>query len=190
MSKKIICLSIFLFLSAANIFAQTKSNDAVERQMKNLRVAQNFKLTYNPDSNMSKIMVVAEDFGFEDDRAAGVQGFSFGMAFFYQGKSLNVKPDEINLTFWVKTDKPRFAESHHLTITAGNETLDLGEARYAAKPSANMEYLNFKISPENLARIAAAPNAKMKIGKNDFTFTPQHLQIFSAIVKISDPQNL
>ena len=177
---------LFTILFSINIFAQTKTNEAIEKQIKNLRLAQT-KLTYNPESNMSKIMVIADDFGSEQDKAAKVQGFSFGMAFFFQGKALTAAPGEINLTFWVKTDKPRFAENHHLTVFAGNETLDLGDARYAAKPNENMEYLNFKISPENLAKIGNAAEAKIKIGNAEFKFLPSHLKVLSGIVKIANP---
>lgn len=190
MLQKIICLLFLLFLFSLNNFAQTKTNEAVERQIKNLRLGQTFKLTYNSDSGMSKIMVVADDFGFDQDKAAKVQGFSFGMAFFYQGKILNAAPDEINLTFWVKTNKPRFAENHHLTVFTGGETLDLGDARYASKPNENMEYLNFKISRIDLEKIAASPEAKMKIGEAEFKFLPSHLRVFAGMTKISNPSDL
>lgn len=189
MSQKIICLLFLLFLFLSNNFAQTKTNEAVEQQIKNLRLSQTFKLTYNAESGMSKIMVIADDFGFEQDKTAKVQGFSFGMAFFYQGKTLTVAPDEINLTFWVKTNKPRFAENHHLTVFTANETLDLGDARYVSKPNENMEYLNFKISRSNLEKIAALAEAKMKIGEAEFKFLPSHLRVFSGMVKISNPSD-
>jgi len=186
MSKKISLILFFTILSTVNIFAQTKTSEAIEKQIKNLRLAQT-KLTYNPESNVSKIMVIADDFGFEQAKAAKVQAFSFGMAFFYQGKSLTAAPGEINFTFWVKTDKPRFAENHHLTVFAGTETLDLGDARYAAKPNDNMEYLNFKISPEKLAKIGNSPEARLKIGNAEFKFLPSHLKVISGIVKIANP---
>lgn len=186
MSKKIFPILLLTILFVINISAQTKTVEAIEKQVKNLRLAQT-KLTYNPDSNMSKIMTVADDFGYEQDKAAKVQGFNFGMAFFFQGKALTAAPPEINLTFWVKTDKPRFAENHHLTVFAGNETLDLGDARYAAKPNENMEYLNFKFSPETLSKIGNSPEARLKIGDAEFNFLPSHLKILSGIVKIADP---
>ena len=188
MSKKISLILFLTILFAINISAQTKTNEAVEKQIKNLRLAQT-KLTYNPESNMSKIMVIADDFGFDQDKAAKVQGFNFGIAFFYQGKVLTAAPSEINLTFWVKTDKPRFAENHHLTVFVGNETLDLGDARYAAKPNENMEYLNFKFSPETLSKIGNSPEARLKIGNSEFKFLPTHLKVISGIVKIANPSN-
>ncbi len=188
--KKLIFLSIFMLLFTAHIFGQTKNNDAIERQIKNLRLAQTFRLTYNSESDMSKIMAFAEDFGGEQDKRAKVQGFSFGMAFFFQGKTLSVAPDPINLTFWVKTKKPQFAEAHHLTIYAGTETLDLGDARYAAKPNENMEYLNFKFPREVIEKIGKSNEAKIKIGNSEFIFTPEHLKVFSAMTKISNPSDL
>lgn len=187
MSKKVSLILFFTILFAINIFAQTKTNEAIEKQIKNLRFTQ-AKLTYNPESDMSKIMVIADDFGTEQDKVAKVQGFSFGMAFFFQGKSLTVAPNEINFTFWVKTNKPRFAENHHLTVFAGNEMLDLGDARYAAKPNENMEYLNFKFSPETLSKIGNSAEARLKIGSSEFKFLPSHLKAISGIVKIANPK--
>ena len=177
----------FTILFSINLFAQPKTSEAIEKQIKNLRLAQ-AKLTYNAESNMSKIMLIADDFGYEQDKAAKVQGFSFGMAFFYQGKTLTAAPNEINFTFWVKTDKPRFAENHHLTVFAGSETLDLGDARYAAKPNENMEYLNFKFAPETLSKIGNSSEARLKIGTSEFKFLPSHLKAISGIVKIANPK--
>ena len=68
------------------------------------------------------------------------------------------------LTFWVLTKKPRFAENHNLLVTGESGRLDLGAARYAAKPRENMEYLNFEISREDLAKIAQDAAGRFSLG--------------------------
>ncbi len=90
----------------------------------------------------------------------------------------------------MQSKKPKFAESHNLTIFAPGETLDLGDARYVSRPTEKTEYLNFKISRENLIKIAKANSAKLKIGNAEFQFTPEHIRAFAALVKISNPIEL
>ena len=177
-------LAMFLVVSA---FSQSKTNEQIEKQIKKLNAGKNITVGFDEKGGTSKIFASGEDFGSAANKRAGVQSFSFGMAFVYAGKTLSAAPGEINLTFWVSTKKPRFAEAHDLSIIAGGETIDLGAARYAAKPKQNMEYLNFKISRENLAKIAKTSVAKLKIGNAEFQFTPEHLKTFADLIKISDP---
>jgi hypothetical protein len=184
--KKYLLLPLIVLLFAVSSFGQGKSNEAIARQIKDLK-AGNITLSYDDASKMSKIMVIGENFGKEDAKSAGVEAMNFGMAFFYQGKALTTAPDEINFTFWVLSKKPRFAAANHWTATVGGETLDLGDARYAARKEENMEYLNFKISRANLEKIAAARDVKFKIGEAEMKFTPGQLQIFSNLLKISNP---
>lgn len=187
MLKKILFLALLITFAAVSVFAQSKTNRQIEMQIKKLNAEKHLTVNFDEQGGTSKIFATGEDFGSAPDKRAGVESFSFGMAFFYAGETLNRAPDEINLTFWVLTKKPRFAEAHNLTVFAGGETLDLGAARYAAKPKQNMEYLNFKISRENLAKIAKASAGKLKIGNAEFQFTPEHLKTFAALIKISDP---
>lgn len=187
MIKKLFVLPFLILTFTAFAFAQTKSNDAIERQIKTLKVEKTITLNYDESGGASKIFVSGEDFGRDQDKRAGLNGFSFGMAFFYAGKTLNAAPVEISLTFWAQSKKPKFGASHNLTIFANGEILDLGEARYVSRQSEQTEYLNFKISRENLIKIANSTVAKLKIGNAEFQFTPEHLKVFAALVKISDP---
>jgi hypothetical protein len=187
MLKKLFYVSLFLLISTTFALAQSKTNEQIEAQIKRLNAGKNIELIYNPAGGNSKIFARGEDFGREADKRAQVESFSFGAAFFYAGKALSAAPREINLTFWVVTKKPRFAEAHHLTVFAGGETLDLGEARYVSKPKENMEYLNFIFPREVFAKIAKSPDARMKIGNSEFKFTAEHLKTFDAMAKISDP---
>lgn len=188
--KKFLAIASVFFLLTATAFAQSKSNDQIQKQIKSLKVEKNFTVSYDPSGGTSKIAAFGEDFGREADRRANVQAFSFGIAFFYPGQALTAAPAEINMTFWAQTKKPQFAADHHLTITAGGETLDLGDARYVYKAGEKTEYLNFKIPRETYAKIAAAADGKIKIGAAEFKFTPEHLKTFAALVKISDPSDL
>jgi hypothetical protein len=183
---KYLFLIFIVSLSVSSAFSQSKSNDAISKQIKTLKADKTFNLTFDKGSGMSKLMATSDNFAEADAKKAGIQAMSFGMAFFYQGQALSTAADPMALTFWVMTKKPQFAATHKWSATIGSETLDLGDAQYAAKPGDNMEYLNFKISRADLAKIAAA-NGKIKLGAADFQFTPEHLKLFSDILKLSDP---
>ena len=185
--KKYLLLPLIVLFFAVALFAQGKSNEAIAKQIKELKAGKTITLSYDEASKMSKIMVIGENFGKEDAKSAGVDAMNFGMAFFYQGKALTTAPDEINFTFWVLNKKPKFAASNHWTVTTGGETLDLGDARYAARKEENMEYLNFKISRAALEKIAAARDLKFKIGDAELKFTPEHLRTFANLLKIINP---
>ena len=184
MNKNLFLLPVLILTCSVFAFAQTKSNDAVAKQIKALKVEKTIVLSYDEQGGTSKIFVRGEDFGHEQDRRAGLDSFSFGMAFFYPGKTLNVVPETINLTFWAQSKKPKFAASHNLIINADGETFDLGDARYIFRQSEKTEYLNFKISRRDLIKIAKSTTAKLKIGNADFQFTPEHLRNFAALVEI------
>ena len=65
-------------------------------------------------------------------------------------------------------------------------TLDLGVPQYTSKPGNKMEYLNFVIKREDLAKIAAVPTPKFKLGKADLTFTSGQIQMFRNMLAISE----
>jgi len=181
--KKYLFLPLIVLCLSVSFFAQSKSNEAIEKQIRELK-ASNIVLSYDAASNMSKIMVTGSNFGEQDAKRAGVEAINFGMAHFYQGKSLTNAPDELNFTFWVLTKKPRFTDSHKWAATLGTETLDLGDARYVSKPKENMEYLNFKISRANLEKIAKSKGAKIKLGDFDMQFTPEQLKTFNNLLEL------
>src|SRR5215213_3057991 len=182
--KIYLLVPLIVLLSVAASFSQSKTNEAIEKQIKALNAEKAITLSYDEAGKTSKIMVTGEDFGKEQDRRAGVEAMNFGMAFFYPGKALTAAPADINFTFWVLSKKPKFAAAHAWTVTVGGETLDLGEARYAARPKENMEYLNFKISRTNLEKIVQARDVKFKIGNAELKFTPEHLRAFANLLKI------
>ncbi len=182
---KLLLSSLLISALALAVLAQ-RSNDAIAKQIGSLKAERNITLTYDAGSDSTKIMATAESFDSKESSRAAIQAMNFGMAFFYAGKQLNSPADPINLTFWVLTKQPRFATENKWIVVLGKETLDLGQARYAAKPGISMEYLNFKISRADLIRIAGANHVRFKLGARDFTFTASHLALFENILAVSD----
>lgn len=184
-------MKIFAFLTfmiatiSINSFAQSKPNESISKQIKTLRAEKTFTLSYDQNSNVSKLMAVTDNF--DGAGRIGVQAMNFAIGFMYSGQALTKAPDNIMLTFWVLTRKPRFAANHSLFVNGGNGNMDLGAARYAAKPRENMEYLNFEISREDLAKIAGESNAQFQLGEAGLTFTRSQLKAISDMLILSDP---
>ena len=181
---KYLLVLAFLFLSTA-VSAQEKTNDEINRQIRSLAV-DHVTLAFDQASNTTKIMAVSENFSDSDANAAGIQAMNFAMAFFYTGTSLKQSPETIHFAFWVLTKKPRFAESHHLTVDVDGRTLDLGDARYAAKPNQNLEYLNFEVKRTDLAAIGTASKVVAHLGGHILTLTPPQTKLLQGLVRISD----
>ncbi|HTH50868.1 MAG TPA: hypothetical protein VL501_02980 [Pyrinomonadaceae bacterium] len=173
-----------LLLCCLAVGAQ-KSNDAIKQQIKSLKADKSITLTY--DGSSSKLMASATNFSDSDAKAANILAANFGMAFFYPGQTLTTSPETINLTFWVMSKKPRFASSGLWEATLPSGPLSLGEYRYAAKPENNMEYLNYKISRSDLAKIAASPlPVKFRLGAVTWSFTPEQMQLLRNFIALSD----
>ncbi|MEP6788531.1 MAG: hypothetical protein ABJB40_08870, partial [Acidobacteriota bacterium] len=162
-----------------------KANDAITKQIKSLKAERFITLTYDAGSNASKIFVRADNFSDSEAKKAGIQAMNFGMACNYAGQSLAAPPETFDLAFWVLTKKPRFASANSWTVPLGSLTLDLGDARYGAKPAEDMEYLNFHVSREDLGKIAAAPKVKFHLGAAEFTFMPSQLTLFKDLLAIT-----
>ena len=180
------CLVIVLFLLSALSICAQKNNDAIVSQLKSLKTDKQITLNYDSGSNATKVMVIGDYFPETEAKAAGIKALYFVMAFYYPGKTLTAPPETLAITFSVETKKPKFAEAHNWKAIIGTESLDLGDSRYAPKPSENMEYLNFKITRDDLSKIAAGTNVKFKLGNADFTFTAAHLAIFKSLIAITD----
>jgi hypothetical protein len=180
------CVTVFAFLFALSAFGQGKTSDAIKKQIRDLKAERVFTLTYDQGSDSTKLMAVAENFAQNEAAQAGTQAINFATAFAFAGKSLAAAPETFNLTFWVLTKKPQFAFAHHWTVTVGKETVDLGDARYVAKGSEDMEYLNFVVSRENLVKIAAA-GTRLKLGNADMTFTASQTALLANLVTLSTP---
>lgn len=185
MSRFIQVFSVILIFVSFS-FAQSKTNEAISSQLKTLNAGKTIEVEYNSSANVTKILAFSEDFGGDQNKKSNLSAFSFGIAFNYNGKTLNAPPPVFTVTFWARGKKPVFAESHRLTvITDSGETLDLGEARYAKKSNDSTEYLNFIIARENIAKIAKSKTARLKLGNAEFTFKPEHLRLLSNMLAVS-----
>ncbi len=132
-------------------------------------------------------MYVAENFSDSQASKAGIRAMNFAAGFFFAGNELSTAPDPVKLTFWAKSKKPRFADSHSFTVYVSGDVLELGEARYAAKAATGMEYLNFELSREVLSKIANSSNVRFTLGSHEFTFTAGQLKGLAALLLVSDP---
>lgn len=178
-------LVTFLTVILASTITAQKTSDAIKSQIKTLHAEKQLYLTF--DGRSSKIMGIADNFDGSESKAAGLQAMNFGMAFFFNGTTLTESPATINLSFWAMAKKPRFSGGSHWIATIGGDTLDLGDSRYGPKPSENMEYLNFVLNREDLAKIAASPTpVKFKLGTYDFTFTASQMTLLKNIIAVSE----
>lgn len=163
-----------------------KTNDAVIAQLKQLKAEKAITLSYDAKSDTTKLMAVAGNFDDNEAARAGVMAMNFGMAVSYSGKSIVISPDTFSLSFWVMNKKPQFASSNKWTTQLSKELLDFGDARYSARSAEKMEYLNFKLTRDEVGKIAAEDNVKIKLGGANFTFTPEHVKIFKNLLAVTD----
>ncbi|MGH9946092.1 MAG: hypothetical protein ACRD6X_02725 [Pyrinomonadaceae bacterium] len=184
--KFILSVAIAIIFVGVPAFSQSKSNVEIRQQMRALRAENNITLSHDAASNMSKLMAVSENFTESDARKADIQAMNFAAGFFYAGDSLEHKPKEIQLTFWVLSKKPRFGTAHSFRVFLPDEILDLGDSRYVARTRDNMEYLNFNISREDLSKIASNSNVRFELGRETFTFTKDQLQMLANLLLLSD----
>ena len=177
-------IAAFLLIGVVAVSAQ-KSNDAVQKQIKSLHAEKSIFLSY--DGSASKVMAMASNFDDAEARAAGLQAMNFGMAAFYSGQQIATASDPINFTFWVLSKKPRFATTGAWEVTLPSGSLALGDYRYSAKPSENMEYLNFKLKRDDLSKIAASTSpVKFRLAGQNFTFTQEQLQLLRNFLAVTD----
>lgn len=175
----------FILIFASFAFSQEKTNDIINRQVRSLGV-DHVNVLFDVSSNMSKLMAVAENFSSHDADSAGVLAMNFALGFFYPGQSLKNPPESVHFAFWVLTKKPRFAENHHLTVDVDGRTIDLGDARYAAKPAQNMEYLNFEISRADLSAMGLAGKVTFHLGEHSFAATPSQIRLINSTARVAD----
>ena len=177
---------ILILMSAIGAFAQSKTSQAIEKQLKTLKADKTLALVYDEKGDVSKIYGFSEDFGKEQDKRNAVESMRFGLAFFFLGRELKTAPAEYTLTFQAGTKKAKFAEAHALKFTIDNETLDLGEARYANK-NQGIEYLNFKLSREQLGKLAKGKTVSMRIGAAELTLSGEQIKMFTDLYALSNP---
>jgi len=178
-------ISAAILLFAIATFSQEKTNEEINRQIRSLGV-DHTTVSYDEASKTSKLMAVSENFSNHDAGNAGVLAVNFAMAFFFSGDTLKAPAETVHLAFWVLTNKPRFADDHHLTVELDGRSLDLGDARYAYKPNQRVEYLNFEISRADLAAIGSSSKVTFNFGPRAFTATRPQVKLILAVARIAD----
>lgn len=184
--KTILFAAFAALVCASPVPAQSKPNDVIYSQIKSSDAGRHITLTYDAASNTSKIMAVATNFSDREAKNAGILAMNFAAGTFYAGNELKRSADPILLTFWVLSKNARFAESHRFTVAIGMETLDLGEGRYTAKARESMEYLNFEMTRENLARIVSRSRPRFRLGEYELTFTIDQIKMLADLLSLSD----
>ncbi|MEP6848585.1 MAG: hypothetical protein ABI999_07000 [Acidobacteriota bacterium] len=176
--------ALIILLFSVSAFAQFKSHDQMEKQIKKLNTGKNISVSY--DGNTSKVMAVAENFGNRDVSRVGAQAMNFAMGFFYAGDTLKESPDPILLSFWVLTKKPHFADIHSVTFLIGSETLVYDNIRYAAKAREDMEYINCKINRADLSKMTSGQDVRVRLGDAEFKLSVEQIHLMSDVLNISD----
>jgi hypothetical protein len=173
-----------LFVSGAN--AQELSNETIRQRIRSARVDNGITLTFDEAGRTSKLMAISDNFSKDESSRAGTLAVNFALGCLYAGDSLKQPPENFIFTFWVLTRKPRFGENHAMTVALRDEMLVIGSARYVSKPSQQMEYLNFEISRQKLARIAAETDVRVHVGDEIFTLTKSQMKLIAAMVSITE----
>jgi hypothetical protein len=187
MFKAITLAAISLSL-AISAFAQSKTNDAISRQIRTLGAEKSITVSFDASGPTSKLMAVAENFSNSDADHAGVEAMNFALGFFYPGTTLQSSPSSYHFAFWIKTRKPRFADNHKFVADlGGGRQIDFGEARYSPRARDDMEYLNFEVTRADLSTLASADNVTFHLGSYNFTVTSAQLKLIRNLLRVSDP---
>lgn len=181
-SIAVVALTIFFTFAVS---AQTITNDAVLNRISSLHAERNIAVTFDASAKTTKIMAVSENFSRDEAGRSGILAMNFAIGLFYPGDTLVKSPDSFLLTFWVLSKKPRFGASHSMTVALRDEILVIGSAQYAAKPREQVEYLNFEISRENLAKIAGQTDVRFQLGDEEFTFTRSQMKLLADLLEIT-----
>lgn len=174
-----------LFLFTVTVSAQTISNETIQNRIRSAHAEKSISLVFDAAAKTSKIMAVSENVPKDEAGRSGIMAMNFAIGLFYPGDALTKSPDSFLLTFWVLTRKPRFASRHDMTAVLRDEMLVIGSARYVAKPREAMEYLNFAITRENLAKIAAENDVRFMLGDEEFTFTRSQMKLLADMLTIT-----
>jgi hypothetical protein len=180
-------LLVATFVFAAN--AQDLSNATIQQRIRSVKVDNGITLTFDEAGRTSKLMAISDNFAKDETSRAGLLAMNFALGCIYAGDSLSKSPDNFIFTFWVLTRKPRFSENHAMTVALGEEMLVIGSARYVAKSSQQMEYLNFEISRANLAKIAAETNVRFHLGDDVFVFSRSQLKLIAETLAVTEVGN-
>jgi hypothetical protein len=167
----------FTLLITVSLHAQAKTNSAIEQQLRSSGA--NATVQFDPNSKVTILKGVAENFSDADTRRAGVKAMNFAVGALYSGDKIDRSIDPLTLSFWIMSGKPRFGEDQTLVVVLGSDRTDLGGGRYVARRD-GMEYINFSLTRDQFAKVAEA--STFMIGRKEFTPTASQKKLLSAIL--------
>jgi hypothetical protein len=174
---KYLLLATMIAACAVTALSQSKPNAVIQDQ---LRVSgANASVNFDPNSKVTTLKGVAENFSDSDTKRVGAKAMNFAVGAIYAGDKLERSVDQITLSFWIMSGgKPRFGEDHSL-VTVGTERTDLGAGRYTFRRD-GMEYLNFSLSRVQIAKLSVATT--WVIGGKQFTPTSSQKKLVRDIL--------
>lgn len=168
----------FALLLALSVNAQSKANSAIDNQLRS--AGANATVRFDANSGVTTIKAVADNFTAADTKQAGVKAMNFAVGTLYAGDHLDRSVDPLTLSFWIMSGgKPRFGEDHSLVAVSGSERTDLGAGRYTFRRD-GMEYLNFNLSRDSIAKFAEA--SVWIIGGKNFTPTASQKKLLKDVL--------
>ena len=185
-------LTLAILIASVCVFitnAQSLSNETIRERIRSARVDNGITVTLDEAGRTSKLMGISENFSKDESSRSGVLAINFAVGCIYPGESLTKSPETFMFAFWVLSKKPRFSEHHAMSVALRDAVLVIGSARYVAKPSQQIEYLNFEISRENLAKIAVESNVRVHLGDEIFTFTKSQMKLIAAVISVTEAGN-
>lgn len=167
----------FTLLLSISLHAQAKTNALIEQQLKSSGA--NATVQFDPNSKVTTLKGVAENFSDSDTKRAGVKAMNFAVGALYAGDKIERTIDPLTLSFWIMSGKPRFGEDHTLAVVSGSDRADLGSGRYVARRD-GMEFLNFSLTRDQFAKVAEA--STWVIGGKQFTPTVSQTKLLRNIL--------
>ena len=169
---------VFVVALSVSVTAQSRSNTAIEQQLKSSGA--NATVHFDANSKVTTLKGVAENFSDSDTKRSGAKAMNFAVGALYAADKIERSIDPLTLSFWVMSGgKPRFGESQSLIATANGENVDLGSGRYTFRRD-GMEYINFNLTRDQLSKLANA--ATWTLGGKRFTATGSQKKLLRDIL--------
>jgi hypothetical protein len=174
--KTFLTIGFTLFLSIS-LHAQAKTNTAIEQQLR--FSGANAIVHFDPNSKVTTLKGVAENFSDSDTKRAGVKAMNFAVGALYVGDKIERSIDPLTFSFWIMSGKPRFGQDQTLVVVSGSGRTELGAGRYVARRD-GMEYINFNLSRDQFSKIAGAES--FILGGKPFTPTGSQKKLLREIL--------
>ncbi|MEO5858797.1 MAG: hypothetical protein ABIR33_07595 [Pyrinomonadaceae bacterium] len=177
--KTFLSLAFALSLSVS-LHAQAKTNAAIEHQVQSSGA--NATVHFDPNSKVTTLKGVAENFSDSDTKRAGVKAMNFAVGALYSGDKIERAIEPLTLSFWIMSGKPRFGEDQTLVAVSSSDRTDLGAGRYVARRD-GMEYINFTLTREQFSKICGADS--FILGGKQFSPTNSQKKLLREILVVT-----